>query len=454
MNLARLIALHLGVASLTMGLGCGLESTEIALPTQASAPRGKQPLAPAATATAFKDNGYIGLNGCAATACHGNSQMGEKNPVWESSFQVWYQNDPHRQAFAVLYAEQSVNIIGKLTQRDGRKMGDDEYFGVIQQRCLGCHATPVQVTGAASPEDFAYGVQCETCHGPASKWKDQHYLASRSVVTPQTARTPPGFQDTKPLTSRAAICTQCHVGPGPSMHDGQTPAPIYDVNHDLIAAGHPRLDFEFNSYLENLPAHWNRKADEERRPGSFHFDAWRLGRRQTQVQQVKLDEIRKGANGIDDFASQACHDCHHHLAAPAWRQGVNHPSRPRLSGVARSARINVDDLPPVDESLSTIQKQTLIAGLPTGDSWDQGVQFYLALAAFTADLPTGAEKEHWNFQAQSLYKHLQQQFSPSALPPGTYDSPDKFDGSHTEKGVERIRQALQRTAEPAAFKTP
>jgi hypothetical protein len=36
------------------------------------------------------------------------------------------------------------------------------------------------------------------------------------------------------------------------------------VDHDLIAAGHPRLNFEFNAYFESLPAHWDRRTDEQR----------------------------------------------------------------------------------------------------------------------------------------------------------------------------------------------
>src|SRR5205807_1861790 len=51
----------------------------------------------------------------------------------------------------------------------------------------------------------------------------------------------------------AETCVGCHVGsPAVPAFPGAR-----DVNHDLIAAGHPRLNFEFAAFLFNLPRHWN-----------------------------------------------------------------------------------------------------------------------------------------------------------------------------------------------------
>src|SRR5207253_2017930 len=62
----------------------------------------------------------------------------------------------------------------------------------------------------------------------------------------------------------------CHVG-GPS-EDGRPPR---DVDHDLIAAGHPRLEFEFSGSLANLPAHWSEKG--RNAAPDFPARAWAIG---------------------------------------------------------------------------------------------------------------------------------------------------------------------------------
>ena len=64
-----------------------------------------------------------------------------------------------------------------------------------------------------------------------------------------------GFMDTKNLVSRIEQCAGCHIG-----QDARGGLPLRDVNHDLIAAGHPRLNFEFAAYHENQPKHWKSSA--------------------------------------------------------------------------------------------------------------------------------------------------------------------------------------------------
>ncbi len=36
-----------------------------------------------------------------------------------------------------------------------------------------------------------------------------------------------------------------------------------EVDHDLIAAGHPALRFEFATYFANLPPHWDVARDKK-----------------------------------------------------------------------------------------------------------------------------------------------------------------------------------------------
>src|SRR6185503_17447885 len=90
------------------------------------------------------------------------------------------------------------------------------------------------------------------------------------------------FVETKNLSQRAAVCMKCHVGPSDAAGALQV------VDHDLIAAGHPRLSFEHHTYLESLPAHWNRSRDEQTNSGTFHFRSWLAGQLKQFEQTKKL----------------------------------------------------------------------------------------------------------------------------------------------------------------------
>src|SRR5262249_40890342 len=123
-------------------------------------------------------------------------------------------------------------------------------------RCLACHTTPrpakvLKVTAWMNPD----GIGCEACHGPAEKWLGPHTTCSWSGLDPETKEKRFGFVPTQLLARRAGVCVPCHVGVHPADD-----APLQDVNHDLIAAGHPRLNFEFSAYQDRMPAHWVEKG--------------------------------------------------------------------------------------------------------------------------------------------------------------------------------------------------
>src|SRR5690606_14143956 len=65
------------------------------------------------------------------------------------------------------------------------------------------------------------------------------------------------MRNNRDYVDRLDGCVRCHVG---SRRDDGV---IRDVNHDLIAAGHPALRFEPWSALRRLPRHgaWQRAED-------------------------------------------------------------------------------------------------------------------------------------------------------------------------------------------------
>jgi hypothetical protein len=205
---------------------------------------------------------------------------------------------------------------------------EQEHRQVIEQRCVGCHATPAP----DEARELSLGVGCESCHGPAGGWLHAH---DRTGFDRQNTA---GFVDTKKLDERAAACMPCHVGPNNAAGNRQV------VDHDLIAAGHPRLKFEFHSYFQSLPAHWDRSRDEQQHGPAFHIRSWAAGERQI---EESLQSLRNAQpNGPPAFALLDCAVCHHALGTADWRQRAGFslqparqalPALPASTGAARVA---------------------------------------------------------------------------------------------------------------------
>src|SRR5262249_43057859 len=91
-----------------------------------------------------------------------------------------------------------------------------------------------------------------------------------------------------------------------------------DVNHDLIAAGHPRMHFEATSFLANLPPHWNpytaarTKVDEGQ--------TWAVGQIVSAWAAARLLEHRAKEGPWPEFAEYSCYACHHNLQRDSERQ--------------------------------------------------------------------------------------------------------------------------------------
>ncbi len=479
--------------------GVAIADPSLAIRTVADvAPQSPPTSGSAAQATAA--HGFVGATSCAAAGCHGNPSG---NPL-ASSFQVFSSQDPHRNAFLVLYSERSVMMFRALEQVPSETIDESRYLKFLQQRCIGCHATPLPTEGSAPrrAEDYLAGVSCESCHGPAGDWQYTHY-AVPTVATGTSHVTPPGMNEISSLVKRGGLCVTCHIGP--QQQGGRT----YDVNHDLIASGHPRLTFELDAYLANLPAHWDRAQDERRHQqemgaeaSSFHFDAWRMGQYQVAKQHATLTGER-AASGELDFANYDCHDCHHALESPGWRQPrITAAAEKTLSGHLPSVRPAtlaeeqldliltrvVTTIPktkytaseegagpdpfrsPVPEKarpaillriLDRIQPETDTTKTPPllDHRWDRVTQFQLGLAAYLADFPAETQPPGiaaLRTQCDQLGELLGSQFvihRSSAMEGertknfvgGQYDSPSGYNPSDPRltKSLDAIREELK-----------
>ncbi|WP_254510716.1 cytochrome c family protein [Anatilimnocola floriformis] len=402
-------------------------------------------------ATAPADVHFVGRNSCSATACHGQPQAESIN--WRNAHQAFEANDPHRRAFDVLYTARSVRMYRLLAEDEAKTIDDGVYLRFLEKNCVGCHATPPQgmpANGAfapqPSPEVYWQGVSCESCHGPASRWLGTHYsLSWPENATARTHQAANGFQDTRNLDSRAAVCLNCHQGPR------QLGEETYDVNHDLIAAGHPRLKFELHSYLANLPKHWSEAQELQRQQAAdsqlaaaFHFNTWRAGQNQSAAREQQLREFRtkKSADGLSgwaEFANHDCRHCHHLTAEHTFRLTHNEPSaRPDLFKNVSLTPTPAERAGVLLKHLDQSRKPQSTALLPSSD---QGVDIYLAAAAFARDFP----QEPPFTDLTRLQWLLAQQAGKTQ-----YDLPTNFDPEQPElrQALNDLQQALERLAQP------
>jgi hypothetical protein len=205
---------------------------------------------------------YQGTASCASMDCHhGTGPAGMKG----SEYSLWADRDPHSKAYAVLFEERSKTMLRLYRGLAAKQPSHPEADAL----CLKCHAIsvpPEQRGGRGYEEDrlepvLADGVGCEGCHGPAERWRTTHYLGWWKQLSHQQKLNDYGLIPTKDLAARVQVCAACHIG-----------APEMEVNHQLIAAGHPRLNFEYTLAHHNYPRHWR-----ERYGPDFEYRAWVIG---------------------------------------------------------------------------------------------------------------------------------------------------------------------------------
>lgn len=253
---------------------------------------------------------WQGAGTCSAMGCH--NANGPKGS-WGSEYSTWIAHDPHARAYEVLFNDKSKTIIRNLPNAPAAHKN---------ALCLNCHVHPHYETAKHyqqfSKED---GVSCESCHGPAEKWLTMHYKdwwQSKTI----SEKGEFGMADTKTIVGRARSCVDCHIGTS-----------AMDVNHDLIAAGHPRLNFEFAAFHANLPHHWDKKKDVHPNFGGradFETAAWRVGQLISARAALQLLAARAGEknNPWPEFAEYDCFACHHQLEGKSWRQERGFGKRP------------------------------------------------------------------------------------------------------------------------------
>ena len=276
----------------------------------------------AATAKAQNSQGseakFIGPGSCAATACHGSVKPVAESRILQNEYSTWILKDKHARAYQAL------------TSGVGERMARILKLGAKAEespKCLACHALYTTPEQRGRSFEITEGVSCENCHGPAQAWLGQH--TERESPEKHAKSITLGMTDTRDVMHRAEKCLTCHLGTAQRF-----------VDHEMIAAGHPDLFFELDSFSAVMPRHW--KQPRESAAGKPAEDPnWTSVRDWGAGQAVQLgaamERLTWRANGQPydgkqiwpEYSELSCVACHHSLgpAKDSWRQEHGYSGR-------------------------------------------------------------------------------------------------------------------------------
>lgn len=259
---------------------------------------------------------YIGPGSCAATSCHGSVKPVAGSRVYQNEYSTWILQDKHSRAY------------GALTEEVGERMARIlklDFKAEEAPKCLACHALYTAPEQRGRPFELADGVSCENCHGPASAWLGPHTTRD----WPHEKSVDMGMVDTRDVIHRTDKCLECHLGTKNKF-----------VDHEMIAAGHPDLYFELDSFSAVMPRHW--KMPRESAPGKPVEDAswagvrdWSAGQAvQLRAEMERLvwrarNERFDKKDVWPEYSELSCFACHHSLgpAKDSWRQAHGYEGR-------------------------------------------------------------------------------------------------------------------------------
>jgi len=265
---------------------------------------------------------YIGPGSCAATACHGSVKPVAESRIFQNEYSTWILKDKHARAYQALTSEVGERMARIL------KLGAK---AAQAPKCLACHALYTTPEQHGRPFEITEGVSCENCHGPAQAWLGQH--TERESPEKHSRSLALGMAETRDVIHRTEKCLTCHLGTAQKF-----------VDHEMIAAGHPDLFFELDSFSAVMPRHWKQpreSASGKPAPGPDGDANWTGVRDWSSGQAVQLHAAmerltwRAKFERFDhkeiwpEYSELSCFACHHALgpAKDSWRQERGYTGR-------------------------------------------------------------------------------------------------------------------------------
>ncbi len=153
---------------------------------------------------------FIGVDGCAM--CHKTEKQGNQLSIWKES--------KHSKAYETLKTEKANQIAAE----KGFKTA-----AVETAECLKCHASGYNVDASLLGKKFKVedGVQCETCHGAGSDYKDMKIMKDKDLAIKN------GLVMHDKLES---FCIGCHNVESPTFVDFNLDESWNKIKHNIPAA--------------------------------------------------------------------------------------------------------------------------------------------------------------------------------------------------------------------------
>ncbi len=256
----------------------------------------------AGSAAAEAPADHLGVASCASGVCHGSAKPLDATPILQNEYVTWSHFDPHSGAYRTLRSDQSAVIARRL----GISAAERE------PQCLACHAEDADPELRGPRFQVDDGVGCEACHGGSSQWIASHDDRPSGTHADSIAR---GLAPLERASPRARTCASCHLGSAGRL-----------AGHALMAAGHPRLVFELDTYSELWRTsggreHFRRDRDyQQRKGGSGSVEFWLAGLLESASRMLELTESEELSRGVlPEFALFNCYSCHRSMRLRRFR---------------------------------------------------------------------------------------------------------------------------------------
>jgi hypothetical protein len=230
----------------------------------------------------------MGVSSCSSSVCHGAVTPSNTYDVLLNEYVTWSHEDAHSKAFASLRSLKSRQIASRLG------IGDPTQA----RECLDCHSDNVPTKQRGAKFSLTDGVGCEACHGGSEYWLATHTSKHSSYRDNVTH----GMFPTADLRQRTQLCLSCHYGTAEKF-----------ATHGMMAAGHPRLSFEMDTFLALQPPHYRIDEDYKRRKPTFSSTQnWSYGQLAAALREMDTLQGPRLNNGtaFPELALFNCYGCH------------------------------------------------------------------------------------------------------------------------------------------------
>ena len=237
----------------------------------------------------------LGVASCAQSFCHGSAKPLAATSVLQNEYITWLNFDPHAKAYATLRNAKSRAI--------AKRLGLDDAYE--EKVCLDCHTDFVRSNDRGPKFQIDDGIGCEACHGSASNWIAPHHAGTDKSHAANIAR---GLAPLDHAETRAEVCTSCHVGSRSRF-----------ASHTMMAAGHPRLSFELDTFTEIWRTSGGREHYRRNTLTANSTQTWLRGVIGAATARLDLiDTHGKGEGVMPEFGIYSCYACHRQMRVEAW----------------------------------------------------------------------------------------------------------------------------------------